>query len=205
MARSSIIGILTALAVLTLSTAQAAEPKTFRDCADCPEMVVVPAGASFIGSPQSVTQREGVPAKRAKRERPVHRIRIAQAFAIGKFEVTRRQYGLFVSATGYRKPGGCKYWTGDKFETADSKNWQDPGYEQGDRHPAVCISWDDAKAFTNWIAGKNRSTRAMMVIGPAIGRLTNTMASPPEINRDWRSAGSAMGPSTIANTAGATG
>ncbi|MBC8451833.1 MAG: hypothetical protein H8D70_01255, partial [Rhodospirillaceae bacterium] len=75
MARSSIIGILTALAVLTVPTTQAAESKMFRDCADCPEMVVLPAGGSFIGSPQSVTQREGVPAKRAKRERPVHRVR----------------------------------------------------------------------------------------------------------------------------------
>ena len=149
-----IIGILTAFAVLTVPTVQAAEPKAFRDCADCPEMVIVPAGASFIGSPQSVTQLEGVPAKRSNRERPVHRIRIAKAFGIGKFEVTRHQYGHFVSAAGYRKSGGCKYWTGDKFETADSKNWQDPGYTQGDQHPAVCISWDDAKAYTNWLASK---------------------------------------------------
>ena len=60
MTRSSIIGIFTALAVLTVPTAQAAEPKTFRDCTECPEMVVVPSGEAFIGSPQSVTQHEGV-------------------------------------------------------------------------------------------------------------------------------------------------
>ena len=122
MVRSSIIGILAVLVVLNVPTARAAEPKTFRDCTECPEMVVVPSGEAFIGSPQSVTQREGVPANRAKRERPVHRVRIANAFAIGKFEVTRHQYGLFVSATKYQRSGGCKYWTGDKFETAGSKN-----------------------------------------------------------------------------------
>ena len=154
MALSSIIGILTALAVITVPTVQATEPKTFRDCTECPEMVVVPSGEAFIGSPTSVTQREGVPAKRAQRERPVHPVRIANTFAIGKFEVTRHQYSLFVSATGYQGSGGCKYWTGDKFETADSKNWQDPGYEQGDRHPAVCISWDDAKTYTKWLGKK---------------------------------------------------
>ena len=43
------------------------------------------------------------------------------------------------------------------------------------------------------------------VMGPAMGRVMNTEKSPPEISRDWRILGSAMGPSTIANTAGASG
>ena len=45
----------------------------------------------------------------------------------------------------------------------------------------------------------------MIMIGPEMGRVKNTLKSPFDINRDWRSAGSAIGPSTIASTAGAKG
>jgi formylglycine-generating enzyme required for sulfatase activity len=49
--------------------------QTFRDCADCPEMVVVPAGSFMMGS-------------NAEYERPVHRVTIDKPFAIGRYEVT---------------------------------------------------------------------------------------------------------------------
>jgi formylglycine-generating enzyme required for sulfatase activity len=47
----------------------------FRDCPDCPEMVVVPAGSFNMGS--------GAPY-----EGPVHKVTIAKPFAVGRFEVT---------------------------------------------------------------------------------------------------------------------
>ena len=54
---------------------------TFRECAkDCPEMVVVPPGEFWMGSPNG----EGYPA-----EHPHHNVKIAKPFAVGKFEVTR--------------------------------------------------------------------------------------------------------------------
>ncbi len=106
-----------------------------------------------MGSPHSVTQAENVPPKRAQRERPVHRVRIT-TFALAKHEVTRQQYAAFVMATGYRKAGGCKYWTGSKFEIATDKGWRNPGYPQQDNHPTVCISWDDAKAYVAWLANR---------------------------------------------------
>ena len=145
-----------ALLTITLSAftaAALADSAVFRDCPDCPEMVRIPSGNFLMGSPHSVTQAEKVPLKRAKRERPVHRVHIA-AFALGRYEVTRRQYAAFVAASGYRKPGGCKYWTGEKFEIADDKDWRDPGYPQRDDHPAVCISWDDAKTYVAWLAAR---------------------------------------------------
>ena len=54
-------------------------------------------------------------------------------------------------------------------------------------------------------AGKIRRIIAMTIIGPEIGLVKKTEKSPFEINNDCRSAGSAMGPSTIASTAGAKG
>lgn len=145
-------GLIITFSATVALTAQAADHNAFQDCDTCPEMRILPPGDFTMGTPQSVTQAEGVPAKRGHRERPVHRIRFAKAFAIGKFEVTRQQYAYFVDRTGYAKPGGCKYWTGDKFETANNKNWRDPGYPQEDRHPAVCISWEDAQSYVQWLA-----------------------------------------------------
>jgi formylglycine-generating enzyme required for sulfatase activity len=48
---------------------------TFRDCPDCSEMVVVPAGSFNMGSS-------------APYEGPAHKVSIAKPFAIGRFEVT---------------------------------------------------------------------------------------------------------------------
>ena len=140
--------------MLTASSSVANEPESFRHCQNCPEMVVIPTGVFHMGTPDSITQKEGVKTKRAKRERPVHPVRIERRFALGKFEVTRKQYSDFIAATDYSAPGGCKYWTGHKFEIADDKNWKDPGYLQADDHPAVCISWNDAKAYTKWLAAR---------------------------------------------------
>ena len=37
--------------------AAAGENKMFKDCADCPEMVVIPAGSFTMGSPQDEAKR----------------------------------------------------------------------------------------------------------------------------------------------------
>ena len=55
--------------------------KTFKDCADCPEMVELPAGSFDMGS------NDGEP-----EEKPVHTVTIAKPFAIGKTEVTQQQW-----------------------------------------------------------------------------------------------------------------
>ncbi len=55
--------------------------KIIKDCADCPEMVVIPAGSFDMGS-----------SKGEPNEMPVHRVTISRAFAIGKTEVTQGQW-----------------------------------------------------------------------------------------------------------------
>jgi formylglycine-generating enzyme required for sulfatase activity len=67
------------------------KPKdTFKDCPDCPEMVVVPAGHFLMGSPAG---EEG----RFDDEGPQHEVTIGEAFAIGRFAVTRGEFATFVS------------------------------------------------------------------------------------------------------------
>ena len=136
-------------------TALGLEPgEPFRDCMDCPEMVAIPAGSFTMGSPAAVTEREGIPDKRATRERPRHRVGFARPFAVGKYEVTRGQYAAFVRAADHGGGGGCKYWVGDHFEFDKTKSWRDPGYPQTDRDPVTCVNWHDAKAYVAWLSAK---------------------------------------------------
>ena len=68
--------------------------KRFRDCAECPEMVVVPAGSFMMGSPEG---EEG----RSDSEGPRHRVTIAKPFAVGVYEVTNGQYSTFARVRSY--------------------------------------------------------------------------------------------------------
>jgi len=118
--------------------------QVFRDCNDCPEMVVIPAGSFVMGSTEDETSREKVPDEYAKWEKPQHRVNV-RSFMLGKYEVTRGEYAAFVRETGRGDGDGCRYWTG---------SWRNPGYGQDDRHPFACVSWDDAKAYTAWLSRK---------------------------------------------------
>lgn len=59
--------------------------ETIKDCPECPEMVVVPAGSFLMGSPAT---EEG----RFPREDPQHRVTINYRFAVGKYEVTQAEW-----------------------------------------------------------------------------------------------------------------
>jgi formylglycine-generating enzyme required for sulfatase activity len=125
---------------------------SFRDRPDCPEMVWLPAGSFMMGTEAAETTREGVPDEYAKWERPRHPVTVRSIFAVGKYHVTRGEYGRFAAATGRSGDAGCYVWTGSKVELDPKKSWRDPGFAQTDRDPVVCISWDDAKAYVAWLA-----------------------------------------------------
>ena len=40
------------------------------------------------------------------------------------------------------------------FVRETGRTWRDPGFQQGPGHPAVYISWEDAKAFCQWLSQK---------------------------------------------------
>jgi formylglycine-generating enzyme required for sulfatase activity len=74
-------------AVLTgrpTGAALASPEQTFKDCAECPEMVVIPAGRFLMGSP-------GFEPGRYKDEGPQRWVDVPR-FAMGKFEVTQGQW-----------------------------------------------------------------------------------------------------------------
>ncbi len=97
-------------------------------------------------------------AGRRDNEGPVREVRIGYPLAVGKHEVTRREFGRFVAATGYRTEAernvgaqGCFGWSGSKYDWVPGLNWRSPGFDQGEDHPVVCVSWNDAQAYLKWL------------------------------------------------------
>lgn len=120
--------------------------EAFRDCADCPTMVVIPAGEFLMGSPPKEKPRR-------ESEGPQHAVTIAKPFALGKYEVTYGQYAKFVTATGHVSGKSCVVWTGKiGGEPLTGKSWKDPNFPQGDDSPVTCITWGDGKAYAAWLS-----------------------------------------------------
>ena len=71
----------------------------FKDCADCPEMVVIPAGRFVMGAAPGEEESEKLLDNFRNRSQPQHGVDVA-SFSAGKFEVTRGQYRAFSEATG---------------------------------------------------------------------------------------------------------
>ena len=75
---------------------------------------------------------------------------------MGEFDVTRAQFARFVKASGYRtdaeKTGHALTWVGDDFDDVKGAAWDKPGFDQGDDHPVVLVSWNDAQAFCDWLS-----------------------------------------------------
>ncbi|HSB33499.1 MAG TPA: SUMF1/EgtB/PvdO family nonheme iron enzyme, partial [Nitrospirota bacterium] len=89
--------------------------------------------------------------------KPVHEVCVDD-FSLGKYDVTVGEFKQFVDDTGYRteaeKGGGCYGWTGSKWKKKKSMTWRNAGFTQDDRHPVVCVSWNDAEAFAGWLSAK---------------------------------------------------
>ncbi len=122
-------GLLVSVAMGTSPCIKPGLGESFKDCPECPEMVVLPAGSFMMGSPESEAQRSG-------NEGPQRRVAIPKPFAVGRFAVTFKEWDACVA------DGGCG---GYKPE--------DRGWGRGDR-PVINVNWDDAKGFTAWLSQK---------------------------------------------------
>ena len=113
---------------------------TFRDCADCPEMVALPSGTFMMGSIEGSVD-----------ERPVREVRV-EMFALGRHEVTREAFGAFAAATGYAGDGCGVIGDEGSLDWDDRASWRNPGFPQEDRQPVVCLSWGSAEAYVRWLS-----------------------------------------------------
>ncbi len=96
----------------------------FRDCPECPEMVVVPAGRFVMGA-------DG----RSPTERPAHAARVPQPLAFSRYEITFDEWEACVA------DGGC------------AKVPDDHGWGRGGR-PVINVSWEQAAGYAAWLTRK---------------------------------------------------
>ena len=102
---------------------------SFKDCENCPEMVVVPGGRFLMGAVKSEKGHK-------PEEEPQHEVTVAAPFALSKFEIT------FDEWEACALEGGC-----GNYRPEDS------GWGRG-RRPVIFVSYDDAKAYVDWLRQK---------------------------------------------------
>jgi len=120
---------------------------TLKDGTPGPVMVMIPGGTFMMGSPETEEGRED--------DERLHEVRV-EPFAMGKYEVTVGEFRQFVVSKNYRtdaeRESGCNTWVGNEWKQDAENNWRDPGFDQDDDHPVVCVSWNDAVAYANWLS-----------------------------------------------------
>jgi formylglycine-generating enzyme required for sulfatase activity len=106
------------------------KPKdSFKECPDCPEMVVVPQGTFMMGTPATEPER-------SKGEDPVHQVTIAKPFAVARFSISFDDWDACLA------DGGCR---GNRLD--------DHGYGRG-RLPVQSVKYSDAEAYLSWLSRK---------------------------------------------------
>jgi formylglycine-generating enzyme required for sulfatase activity len=108
-----------------------AMPVVVRDCPQCPEMIVVPAGAFAMGTSTDAYEHDV-----ASGETPPFNVRIRRPFALGRFEVTHAEFATFRRATGYEPALAC---ASDAAAPAAT--------------PVRCIGPRDAREYLAWLSG----------------------------------------------------
>lgn len=126
---------------------------TYQDCSTCPEMVVVPAGSFEMGATKEENTREESPERYIDWESPIRTVTVPQPFAVGVSEVTKKQFSAFLTDANPTMEG-CDIAKGNEWERRSDKSWRDPGFAQGSDEPIVCMNWNDAKAYVQWLAKK---------------------------------------------------
>jgi formylglycine-generating enzyme required for sulfatase activity len=96
---------------------------------------------------------------RAAHEGPRHEVVLSRPFCMGVHDVTVGQFKEFVKVTSYRSRaeiggGSWRPFPDGDWRSDPQVNWQNPSFEQSDDHPVVCVSWNDAKAFCEWLSNK---------------------------------------------------
>jgi formylglycine-generating enzyme required for sulfatase activity len=121
------------------STPDAPSAEEFRDCGDCPLMTALRAGPFMMGSTEAERQwaiNQGAPRVRVKAEKPQRLVRIAEQFAVSKYEVNFEEWDACLAGDG------CSGYAPD-----------DEDWGRG-RRPVVNVSWEDAMKYVEWLSEK---------------------------------------------------
>lgn len=117
-----------------------------------PAMVVIPTGSFQMGASADDEDRN-------EAELPQHAVAIGKGFAMARTAVTVAEFREFVRASGYVpdsvKLGGASVYDERSGALRDDSDatWQDDyaGRKADDNLPVVNVSWNDAKAYADWL------------------------------------------------------
>jgi formylglycine-generating enzyme required for sulfatase activity len=139
---------------------------------DGAEMVLVPAGAFWMGSQTEDIQmrvddckKSVKPENRDKcdewfRDEGPQRQIFVDAFYIDRYEVTNALFERFVTARSYRTTAETEGWgwvfrpSDGRWEKLKGATWRapgGPGTSAPPTHPVVQVSWYDADAYCKWV------------------------------------------------------
>lgn len=118
-----------------------------------PELVVIALGQFEMGS----ANRE---AGRAANEGPRFTVAFTRGFALGRNEITVEQFQRFVNATGFvtqaQRNNRATVYDEDSGTLAERAGiaWEHDhlGKKAAPQLPVINVSWDDAKAYTDWLS-----------------------------------------------------
>ena len=103
-----------------------------------PEMIVVGSGRYLLG------------------ENNAQQVTIKQPFALAATPTRVQDFRAFIKSTGYQTDAElmntCDTFVNAEITTVSDNDWQNPGFKQADNSPVVCVSQNDAKAYTRWLS-----------------------------------------------------
>nr|WP_300988811.1 bifunctional serine/threonine-protein kinase/formylglycine-generating enzyme family protein [Thiocapsa sp.] len=114
-----------------------------------PSMIAIPSGEFAMGSPVEEDGRNSDEAR--------HAAVVSEPFAMSRTEITVGQFSEFTRAVDYRteadRESACLRTDDEGIElVADlSLSWEKPGYPVTREHPVVCVTWNDARAYADWL------------------------------------------------------
>ena len=120
-------------------------------------MILIEAGRFLMGSPDNEPGRDSD-------EGPQRDITLVRPFAIARCETTVAEFRRFVEETPHVTQAeageGCTVLNkaGTNVEQRKNRHWRDPGFPQTDTHPVVCVSWNDAVAYAEWLSRRTGQT-----------------------------------------------
>lgn len=133
----------------TLSDGREVAPlEIFQDCAECPEMIVLPIGSFVMGAPLEESAylyllwnkpEPGVP-NGWPHEGPEHEVIIDIPIAMGRNEVTRAEFLACVA------DGGCSHTPDPSIVRLNG-----PIYADDPRSPVIDVSYEDMLEYVAWL------------------------------------------------------
>lgn len=121
-------------------------------------MLRVKAGRFVMGSQQSVEEIDKLGGRNAQlynQETPIHSVKISQPYLMSATPITRGQFRSFIEAAAYitdAQRGRLVTGIDERgLNRKDGLYWEQVDFDQDDSHPVVCISYNDAMAFCQWL------------------------------------------------------